>query len=77
LESTARAGTVDRLRRRHRVIRDGPSAVYSVVPLLAGLTVWLTYALARRTTDARTALIAAVLSWRSARSSRRMTPAST
>jgi hypothetical protein len=39
----------------------GPSAVYFVVPSLAGLTVWLTYALARRTTDARTAMIAAVL----------------
>jgi hypothetical protein len=39
----------------------GPSAVYVVVPLLAGLTVWLTYALARRTADDRTAFMASTL----------------
>jgi hypothetical protein len=38
-----------------------PSAVYLVVPLLAGLTVWLTYVLARRVAEPRTALMASVL----------------
>ncbi|MGH9696503.1 MAG: glycosyltransferase family 39 protein, partial [Bryobacteraceae bacterium] len=39
----------------------GPTAVYVVVPLLAGATVWLTYLLARRTADERTALLASAL----------------
>ncbi len=39
----------------------GPSSVYLVVPLLAGAAVWLTYALARRTADDRTALMASAL----------------
>src|SRR5207249_11628409 len=43
------------------MIAGSPTAVYFVVPLLAGLTVWLTYMLARRTAEPRTALIAAVL----------------
>ncbi len=38
-----------------------PSAVYFVVPLLAGLTVWLTYVLARRVAEPRTALVASIL----------------
>jgi hypothetical protein len=38
-----------------------PSAVYWIVPLLAGLTVWLTYVLARRVAEPRTALLAATL----------------
>jgi hypothetical protein len=39
----------------------GPSAVYFVVPLLGGLTVWLTYLLGRRLAEPRTAMMAAVL----------------
>ena len=39
----------------------GPSGIYLVVPLLAGVTVWLTYALARRTADDRTAMMASAL----------------
>jgi hypothetical protein len=39
----------------------GPSAVYYVVPLLGGLTVWLTYVLGRRVADERTSLMAAVM----------------
>jgi len=38
----------------------GSAAVYYVVPLLAGLTVWLTYVLAERSFDRRTALAACV-----------------
>jgi hypothetical protein len=39
----------------------GPHAVYYVVPLLAGLAVWLTYVLAERSFDRRTALVACVV----------------
>jgi hypothetical protein len=42
-------------------IAAGPSAVYFVVPLLAGLTVWLTYVVGRRVAEPRTALLAATL----------------
>lgn len=39
----------------------GPSAAYLVVPLSAGLAVWLTYLLASRIADGRAGLIAAIL----------------
>jgi hypothetical protein len=39
----------------------GPSAVYFVVPLLGGLTVWLTYVLGRRVAEPRTAMLASLL----------------
>jgi len=39
----------------------GPSAVFWVVPLLAGAVVWLTYVLGERTVDRRAALLACLL----------------
>ena len=39
----------------------GREAVYVVVPLLGGLTVWMTYLIGLRVADARTGLIAALL----------------
>jgi len=39
----------------------GREAVYVVVPLLGGLTVWITYLIGLRVADARTGLIAALL----------------
>jgi 4-amino-4-deoxy-L-arabinose transferase-like glycosyltransferase len=39
----------------------GPSGVYYVVPLLSGLTVWLTYLIGTRVDGRRTGLLAAVL----------------
>ena len=43
------------------LIVGGARAVYLVAPLLGGVTVWLTYRLATRVADARTAMMAAVL----------------
>src|SRR5262249_41437935 len=39
----------------------GPSGAYLVVPLLSGLSVWLTYVLGGRVADPRSGLIAAIL----------------
>jgi dolichyl-phosphate-mannose-protein mannosyltransferase len=39
----------------------GPRAVYAIVPLLGGLTIWLTYLVGARMADERTGLVAALL----------------